>query len=85
MARCIRCNGKMNSFTLRLHGCCNCCGLSVEDMAEILGEMLPVFEYILENYETIAKFIYREDDEYIQRGHAILAKIERLKVRGEKE
>ena len=79
MAKCIRCDGEMWSFVLSAWGHCNHCGFAAKDMAEILGEMLPVFKYILEDYETIAKFVGSEDDEYIQRAHTILAKIETLK------
>ena len=40
MAKCIRCNRGMCSFTLAAWGYCNHCGFSAQDMAEILAEML---------------------------------------------
>jgi len=46
-------------------------------MAEILEEMFPTMKDILEDYEIIAKAvgIRPEDDEYISRARAILARV----------
>lgn len=76
MAKCIRCDGEMCSFTLTERGRCNHCGFDVEDMAEILYESLAALEDILEDYERIAEFIglKPEDFKNIKRARVAIAK-----------
>lgn len=70
MAKCIRCNGEMRSFTLATMGCCNHCGLRAEDMAEILSELLAALESIM-----MQPGLYMHmDRRRRERAHAAIAK-----------